>query len=291
MGDNASDSYQVPEIVKNRQLAVVSGLTFAVLVGALGTALYFAKYAGSGYNMNSPAAQMAANRRLQKVGDVSLQITDAGGGAPKTGEEAYKAVCAACHGTGAAGAPKFGDAAEWGPRIAQGESVLLKHALEGFKGSKGVMPPKGGSSLSDDEVHRAMVYMANAGGAKFAEPKAGAAAGAASGAASAAGGASAAAAPAASGAAGTTTAAAGNVGEALFKQTCQACHGAGVAGAPKFGDKAAWAPRIAQGEDTLFKHAIGGFQGKSGVMPPKGGSTASDDDVKAAVRYMVAAGK
>ena len=159
MGDNASDSYQVPEIVKNRQLAVVSGLTFAVLVGALGTALYFAKYAGSGYNMNSPAAQMAANRRLQKVGDVSLQITDAGGGAPKTGEEAYKAVCAACHGTGAAGAPKFGDAAEWGPRIAQGESVLLKHALEGFKGSKGVMPPKGGSSLSDDEVHRAMVYM------------------------------------------------------------------------------------------------------------------------------------
>ena len=159
MGDNASDSYQVPEIVKNRQLAVVSGLTFAVLVGALGTALYFAKYAGSGYNMNSPAAQMAANRRLQKVGDVSLQITDAGGGAPKTGEEAYKAVCAACHGTGAAGAPKFGDAAEWGPRIAQGESVLLKHALEGFKGKKGVMPPKGGSTASDEDVKAAVIYM------------------------------------------------------------------------------------------------------------------------------------
>ncbi len=58
-------------------------------------------------------------------------------------------------------------------------------------------------------------------------------------------------------------------------------------GAPKLADKAAWAPRIAQGKDTLYKHAIGGYQGKAGVMPAKGGSQASDEEVKAAVDYMV----
>jgi len=71
---------------------------------------------------------------------------------------------------------------------------------------------------------------------------------------------------------------------------CSACHTAGVAGAPKTGDKAGWAPRVAQGKDTLYKHAIGGFQGKMGVMPAKGGNTSlSDADVKAAVDYMLAA--
>src|SRR5207302_104296 len=86
------------------------------------------------------------------------------------------------------------------------------------------------------------------------------------------------------------TAAAGagaNAGEALFKQTCVACHGAGVAGAPKFGDKAAWAPRIKQGVDVLVQNAIKG----KGAMPPKGGSSASDAEVRAAVEYMVNAAK
>lgn len=83
------------------------------------------------------------------------------------------------------------------------------------------------------------------------------------------------------------TANAADKGEALYNATCMACHAAGVAGAPKTGDKAAWAPRIAQGADTLHTHAIKGFQGKKGMMPPKGGSSAPDDDVKAAVDYMV----
>ena len=96
---------------------------------------------------------------------------------------------------------------------------------------------------------------------------------------------------AASAAATTTTATATQVsadaGEKLFGSVCTTCHTAGLMGAPKFADKAAWAPRIAQGKDTLYKHAIGGYQGKSGVMPAKGGSQASDDEVKAAVDYMV----
>jgi cytochrome c5 len=64
-----------------------------------------------------------------------------------------------------------------------------------------------------------------------------------------------------------------------------------VAGAPKFGDKTAWAPRLKQGTNVLYEHALKGYQGKSGMMPPKGGSTASDEDVKSAVDYMATAAK
>jgi cytochrome c5 len=79
-----------------------------------------------------------------------------------------------------------------------------------------------------------------------------------------------------------------NGGE-LYASTCSACHGAGIGGAPKFGDKAAWAPRIAQGKATLYKHALEGFTGKSGMMPQKGGRADLPDDlVKQAVDHMVA---
>src|SRR5262245_54199869 len=85
-----------------------------------------------------------------------------------------------------------------------------------------------------------------------------------------------------------TAAAVDMPGDQVFQQVCQACHGAGVAGAPKAGDKAAWAPRLAAGTDTLHKHAIAGYQGKSGFMPPKGGRTdLTDKSVMNAVDYMV----
>jgi cytochrome c5 len=81
-------------------------------------------------------------------------------------------------------------------------------------------------------------------------------------------------------------------GEEVFKQACVACHGAGVAGAPKLGDAAAWGPRIAKGADTLNKHAIEGFQGQAGFMPAKGGATQlSDKSIMNAVDYMVSAAK
>lgn len=79
-------------------------------------------------------------------------------------------------------------------------------------------------------------------------------------------------------------------GEDVYKLACVACHGAGVAGAPKFGDATAWTTRIDQGMDTLVSRAIGGYQGSAGYMPPKGGRTdLSDDAVRASVEYMVAA--
>ncbi|MFQ5761347.1 MAG: c-type cytochrome [Acidiferrobacterales bacterium] len=77
-------------------------------------------------------------------------------------------------------------------------------------------------------------------------------------------------------------------GKATYDTTCAVCHAAGVAGAPKLGDKAGWAPRIAQGVDTLYKNAIDGFQGTVGFMPAKGGNAnLSDDAVKAAVDHLV----
>lgn len=96
-------------------------------------------------------------------------------------------------------------------------------------------------------------------------------------------------------AAASTTAAPAKItadtGKKIFEAACSACHGAGIAGAPKFGDKAAWSARVAQGKETLYTHAIKGYQGKAGVMPAKGGSNASDEEVKAAVDYMIAAVK
>ena len=88
----------------------------------------------------------------------------------QTGEQIYKAVCSACHATGAAGAPKFGDAGAWAPRIAKGYDSLMASVLKG----KGAMPARGGSNpaeISDYELSRAVVYMANSSGGKLAEPK------------------------------------------------------------------------------------------------------------------------
>lgn len=99
--------------------------------------------------------------------------------------------------------------------------------------------------------------------------------------------------PASAGAAGGAAAAATDMaGDQVYKQVCAICHEAGVAFAPKIGDKTAWAPRIAQGADMLHKHAIEGFQGKAGYMPPKGGRTdLTDQSVINAVEYMVAQSK
>ncbi|MER2554516.1 MAG: c-type cytochrome, partial [Thauera sp.] len=81
-------------------------------------------------------------------------------------------------------------------------------------------------------------------------------------------------------------------GESVYKKVCALCHSSGVAGAPIPGNKDEWAPRIAQGNDMLYKHAIEGFTGEKGMMPPRGGGTSlKDDEVKAAVDFMVAKSK
>jgi cytochrome c5 len=209
-------------------------------------------------------------KRLQPVGRV--EFGGGGGGAAaggKSGEEVVKAVCSTCHQAGVAGAPKIGDKAAWAPRIKQGLQTMVATAMKG----KGAMPPKGGNpSLADDEVARAVVYMANQSGASFKEPAAKAPAQKPQAQAQAAK-------PAAGGAAD---------GKKIYDSTCMACHATGVANAPKLGDKAAWAPRIKQGMDTLLQSALKG----KGAMPPKGGNTSlSDADVRAAIDFMVSQAK
>ena len=116
----------------------------------------------------------AVARRLEKVGRVEIKdLADAS--SMKTGEQVYAAQCIACHGAGVAGAPKLGDATAWAPRIKTGYEALVASALKG----KGNMGAQGGGDHSDFEIGRAVVYMANQGGAKFDEPKAPAAAGSA----------------------------------------------------------------------------------------------------------------
>ena len=244
---------------------------------------------GAGSSGQTPEAIAA---RVAPVADQGFTLKDVN--APKqlqTGEAVYTATCSACHANGTLGSPKFGDAAAWAPRIAQGYDALLSHALAGIR----QMPAKGGNAdLDDVEVARALVYMANQAGAKFKEPEVKTAAAAPAVSAAVATSAPVAATPAVVAAASAPAAAAApaaDAGKKLFDTTCTACHTPGIAGAPKFGDKAAWAPRIKQGVATLYDHALKGFQGKAGVMPPKGGSSASDADVKAAVYYIVAAGK
>jgi cytochrome c5 len=94
--------------------------------------------------------------------------------------------------------------------------------------------------------------------------------------------------PAEAAAAGSAVAVMPKNGTELFDQTCSACHGQGIGGAPRAGDKAAWGARIAQGKAKLYEHALKGYQGSAGLMPPKGGRTdAPDDLVKQAVDHMV----
>jgi Cytochrome c5 len=263
-------------------------------------------------------SQEAVAKRIQPVAGFAL-VTAETGGEERTGDQVFASTCAACHGTGVAGAPKVGDSGAWSPLIAKGFDTLVKHAIEGFN----AMPPRGGNpKLTDLEVARGVAHMANQSGANFPEPES--AGGASEGAAdagkqaqaapaqanaaqTAAAQAPAAAAAAAAGAqaqqsaskeqpaqaAAPKEAAAGGdnidlaAGEKLYKSACFACHGTGVAGAPKLGDKATWAPRIAEGMDKMVKIAIEG----KGAMPPRGGSTASDADITAAVHYMVNASK
>lgn len=227
-----------------------------------------------------------------------------------TGDKVYATVCQTCHAAGLAGAHKLGDKAAWAKVVAQGQATSVAHALSGIR----AMPPRGGNSdLTDEEVAGAVVFMVNQAGANWKAPelKAPAAAPAQAAATPAAAPAPApvataapasapapvataapasapAAAPAAPAAAPTQAAATGGKGKAVYDTTCMVCHAAAIAGAPKFGDKAAWAPRIQTGIEALYNSAL---KGKN-AMPPKGGNVSLPDaDIKAAVDYMVAQAK
>ena len=303
MSENEHDAGHESPIKTPKQLITVIALAFLVPILLIVLLSQFVANIRS-VDMNSAAMSPdAVAKRLKPVGN--LTFADAGGDAakaPKSGEEVYKSVCTACHSSGAAGAPKLGDKSDWAPRLKTGQKTLLNSALKG----KGAMPPRGGADSSDLEVERAVVYMANQAGAKFKEPaapateKTAAAAPAAEKTATAAPAAektapaapaaqkTAAPAPAAEKTAPAAPAAGKADGKKIFESACVVCHGAGIAGAPKAGDKTAWAPRLKSGMDALYASALKG----KGAMPAKGGNNAlADADVKAAVDYLASLAK
>ena len=145
------------------QLLVTVAISFiAPVFIIIGLVYYVSTQNKPAAGANNSAEAVAV--RLQKVG--SVEIRDANREL-KSGEDVYKAQCTACHSVGAAGAPKFADAGAWGARIKTGYESLLNSALKG----KGAMGAQGGGDFDDIEIGRAVVYMANAAGAKFAEPK------------------------------------------------------------------------------------------------------------------------
>lgn len=269
MSDNHIPEHSSP-IKTPKQLIIVVVLAFVIPVLVI---VMLAQMATGGKSTpaDSAAAEEAVAQRLKPAGEVIVAVA---GGAQevRAGKAVYEAICAACHTTGVLNAPKLGDKAGWAKLIAEGQSKLTADAMKGVR----QMPPRGGApDLSDVEFARAVAYMANQAGANWKEPDAPAAAPAAPATTVAA-------APAAV-AAPVATSSAGK-GKSVYESSCTACHAAGVAGAPKTGDKAAWAPRLKTGNSALVAAVVKG----KGAMPPKGGNMSlSDDDIKAAVDYMV----
>ena len=234
----------------------------------------------SSFSDVAETTESATQTRIQPTGQLTL-----GDGTPigeRTGEQIFNKICIQCHAADSVvpNAPKFEHPADWASRIAQGFDTLFNHALNGFN----AMPAKGGAAdLTDQELKRVITYMANSAGGTFPDPDAGAAPAdtAASGETPAA--AEGTAAPAAEA---SPSAAAAVDGKAVFDASCMACHGANSAipGIPRITHKDEWKDRIAKGKDTLHKHGLEGFN----TMPAKGGNTSlSDDEVKAAIDYMV----
>jgi len=174
----------------------------------------------------------------------------AAGPGDRSGKEVVDHVCAACHATGKDGAPKIGDAKAWEAREKRGLSALTATALEGVR----KMPAHGGSlSLNDIEIKRAITYMVNQSGGSWQEPI------------------------------DRRHLPADRTGEQIVKAQCIKCHGEGLNGAPKIGDKAAWIDRAKLGFDSVVRSAINGH----GAMPSRGGMpNLTDSEMRAAVTYM-----
>jgi cytochrome c5 len=169
----------------------------------------------------------------------------------RSGQEVVEALCVACHGTGADGAPKIGDRKAWAKRASQGLTGLTRSALDGIR----QMPPHGGNpNLTDTEIERAITYMVNQSGGHWTEPIS------------------------------RTSGSPDQSGEQIVQERCVKCHRTGEGGAPKIGDRAAWIPRVKQGLDIVVRSAIKGHGG----MPARGGQAdLTDAELRSAIVYMM----
>lgn len=310
-------------------IALIAGLLVPVIAIILIVQLILSIEKGQIDKDRPGMSEKAVAARLAPVGQVAVIDANAPR-VEKPGEQVVTEVCASCHVSGALGAPKVGSNADWAPRIKQGFDTMVKNAIDGIrqmppKGGNpdlsdievaravAVMGNKSGGNFTEPAAPAAAPTAV--AGANTAVPATGAtppadssaaattaapSAGAVASSAPATGSATAPATPvpatpapatptpATPAPAAAAPAASAAKGKSIYDASCAACHASGVAGAPKLGDKAAWAPRIKAGNSTLYTSAI---KGKN-AMPPKGGNAAlSDDDVKAAVDYMVAQSK
>jgi cytochrome c5 len=174
--------------------------------------------------------------------------------AERSGKQVVDSLCISCHGTGASGAPKIGDAKAWAGRASKGLTGLSKSAMAGIR----QMPAHGGNpNLTDTEIERAVTYMVNQSGGHWTEPVS------------------------------RTTKAPDRSGKEIVEARCVKCHGTGIGGAPKIGDRAAWIPRTTQGLDAVVRSAIHGH----GAMPPRGGmANLTDTEIRSAIVYMLNSG-
>lgn len=245
------------------QLIAVVVLAFVVPIALI---VIISQLVTSGtYGGEHPAmSEEAIAKRLQPVGKVAVdpdqpkpEASASPADATRSGAQIVQVQCGKCHQTGEMGAPRITDREAWIKRITKGVEPVILAAMRGHDN----MPARGGmAELTDAEFKSAVMHMLNAGSGKVQEPAAGTA---------------------------VDKADAGK-GQAVYKASCTVCHTAGVAGAPKTGDKAAWAPRIKAGMDALYTSSL---KGKN-AMPPKGGNLSlADADVKAAVDYMVGLSK
>lgn len=168
----------------------------------------------------------------------------------RSGQEVVDEICSVCHASGIDGAPKIGNAKDWGPRTRRGLSGLSKSALDGVR----KMPPHGGRlSLNDLEIERAITYMVNHSGGSWVEPI------------------------------DRGAKPVERTGARIVQTQCAKCHATGLNGAPRIGDKDAWIQRARLGFDSVVRSAIHGH----GAMPARGGmADLSDTEMRSAVAYM-----
>jgi cytochrome c5 len=167
----------------------------------------------------------------------------------RPGKEVVDAACGACHVPGKDGAPRIGDAAAWSARASQGLTALTDHAIKGIR----KMPAHGGNKgVSDVEIQRAIVYMVNNSGGNWVDPL-------------------------------DASPAMARTSERIVQGQCAKCHQAGKDGAPRIGDRPAWAPRLAKSLDQLVASAVHGH----GPMPARGGlADLSREEIRGAILYM-----
>lgn len=189
--------------------------------------------------------------RFAVIAAAALAATTLGAAEPRDGRQVYESTCVGCHGSGRDGAPRVGDARAWEKLAARGLSSLGMSAIEGVR----KMPPHGGRlELTDLEVKRAIVHMVNLSGGRWSEPI------------------------------DRSRLPAARSADVIVLDQCSRCHGTGVAGAPRIGDRDAWIARARLGLDGLVRSAIHGH----GAMPARGGmADLTDAEVRSAVHYMV----